>query len=385
MPDSGDGARRAGRAPSALPSERGTVQGVPAPPRILCLNSGSSSLKFAVYEFGPAETCLAAGAAEDLGTPRGRFWLHDARGRPIQDRVQSLPDVRSAVAAAWTSLADAGLPAPSAVGHRIVFGGVAHAAPERIDDALIAELRALGRFAPLHMPAELAAVEAARARAPEAPQVACFDTAFHRRMPEVAQQFALPRALAREGLLRFGFHGLSYEYIVETVGAASLGRCVIGHLGHGASLAAVRDGRSVDTTMGFSPTGGLMMSTRSGDLDPGVIVHLAREGRLDAGALERLVTRESGLLGVSGSSGDMQVLLERRAADPAAALAVQMFGYRTRLYIGGSPLRWTGLTPSCSPAASANMPRPSIRENLRGLEHMGVRLDGAANAATRPS
>lgn len=348
---------------------------------VLCLNSGSSSLKFALYAFEGGERCMVAGAVEGLSTRRGRFWVRDAADRTLRDEPRDVPDTRSAVAVAFAVLDELGLPAPAAFGHRIVFGGVHHAAPKRIDDDLLAELRALSRFAPLHMPAEVAAIEATLEQAPGRPQVACFDTAFHRRMPELAQRFPLPRALWDEGVRRIGFHGLSYEYVVSALGAAAIGRGVIAHLGHGASMAAVRDGVSVDTSMGFSPTAGLMMSTRSGDLDPGVMLYLAREKGLDADALERLVTRESGLIGVSGSTGDMAELLSRQDTDASAEQAVAMFCYLARKQIGALAAVLEGLDTLVFTGGIGERAAPVRSKICCGLLHLGIRLDSRLNEA----
>src|SRR5581483_5789049 len=246
--------------------------------RILCLNSGSSSLKFALYDIAGDERRLTSGE------------------RNVRGEEQTAAAVEQAFASAASDGARI-----DAVGHRLVFGGIAHDAPARVDAALLARLRSLTRFAPLHMPAGIAAIDAALAHAPHIPHVACFDSAFHRRMPEAAERLPLDRALWDEGVRRIGFHGLSYEYVVQAIGAGAIGRGVIAHLGHGASMAAVRDGVSVDTTMGFTPTGGFMMSTRSGDLDPGVILYLLRDKAMDAAALEDFVVREGGLLAVSGT------------------------------------------------------------------------------------
>jgi acetate kinase len=195
-------------------------------------------------------------------------------------------------------------------------------------------LHRLIAFAPLHLPREIQDIEAVQARLPGLPQVACFDTAFHRRMPEVAQRFPLPRSLWDEGLRRYGFHGLSYESIVEALGPAARGRVIIAHLGNGASMAAVRDGQPLDTTMGFTPAGGFMMGTRSGDLDPGILLHLMSEKHYGTSQVEQLVNHESGLLGVSGTSPDMKTLLDRRGSNPNAAQAVEMFCYQLRKHIG---------------------------------------------------
>src|SRR5437870_6010475 len=284
------------------------------PSRILCLNSGSSSLKLALYE---DETRVASVTVERIGGDGGRVTTRDAAQRVLSKTPGVFPDTPAAVRAAFSALDAGALPAPDAVGHRVVHGGPDHVAPERVTAVLVAALRALAPFAPLHLQAAVAGIEAVSTHFGGVPQVACFDTAFHRSMPEVSQRLPLPRALWAKGIRRYGFHGLSYEYVVATVGAATLGRAVIAHLRNGASMAAVRDGLPVDTTMGFTPTGGFMMGTRSGDLDPGVILYLIRERGYDAGRLDRLVNGEAGLLGVSDLSPDMRTLLERRDREPA--------------------------------------------------------------------
>ena len=352
--------------------------------RILCLNSGSSSFKFALYELGEAETRLAVGAAEGIGLPRGRLWVRDAGERPLTDAPGRFPDARAAVQAARETLASLPVAPPAPVGHRLVHGGPEHTAPERIDERLLANLRQLVRFAPLHMPAELDEVEAVTALLPGLPQVACFDTAFHRRMPEVAQRLPLPRRLWDEGLRRYGFHGLSYEYIVETVGAAALGRAIIAHLGNGASMAAVRDGEPLDTTMGFTPTGGFMMGTRSGDLDPGVLLHLLRERGYDAAALERLVDHEAGLLGVSGISSDMKTLLAERMQQRHAAEAVDMFCYQLRKHLGALAAVLGGLDTVVFTGGIGERAAPVRWEACRGLVHLGIRLDPRRNELHAP-
>jgi acetate kinase len=225
-------------------------------------------------------------------------------------------------------------------------------------------------------------VEAVAARFPALPQAVCFDTAFHRDLPESARRLALPRALAdAAGIQRFGFHGLSYEYVLEHLGAAGRGRVVIAHLGSGASMAAVRDGRPVDTSMGMTPTGGFMMGTRTGDLDPGVLLYLLREKGYDADRLDRLVNKESGLLGVSGTSADMATLLERRERDEAAALAVAMFCYQVRKQVGAFAAALGGLDTLVFTAGIGERAAAVRAEICAGLEHLGVRLDPARNAA----
>jgi acetate kinase len=254
-------------------------------------------------------------------------------------------------------------------------------APERVTPALIADLRALIPLAPLHLPTGLAGVEAVAARFPTLPQAVCFDTAFHRDLPEIARRLPLPRALVdAAGIQRFGFHGLSYEYVLERLGAAGRGRVVLAHLGSGASMAAVREGRAVDTTMGLTPAGGFMMGTRTGDLDPGVLLYLMREKGYDAARLDRLVNKESGLLGVSGTSADMKTLLERRERDAAAALAVAMFCYQVRKEVGAFAAAMGGLDALVFTGGIGERAAPVRAEICAGLGHLGVRLDPARNA-----
>jgi acetate kinase len=257
---------------------------------VLALNSGSSSLKAGLYRVGPQ-------GVESL-------FAHDIRN------MSELPHQ---------------LPAPDAVAHRIVHGGPSLREHCVINDGVLAQIEAAAPFAPLHTPAALALIRQAQQRYPALPQVACFDTTFHAGMPDVARVLPLPMMLLAEGVQRYGFHGLSCESIVHALGAELPARLVIAHLGHGASITAVARGRSVDTSMGLTPTGGLIMGTRSGDLDPGVLVYLLRKQKLDAAALERLLDQESGLLGISGVSGDMRRLHEAASTHPAAQLAIDMF------------------------------------------------------------
>ena len=348
------------------------------PVRVLCVNSGSSSLKLALYE---DEAPIASSAVEGIGLGEGRLTVRDASARVLRDEPGVFPDAGVALRSA---LAAARVPAPHAAGHRIVHGGPDHTAPERVTAQLLAALRTLVPLAPLHLPAALHGIEAVSAHFPGLPQIACFDTAFHRRMPAVAQRLPLPRELRAKGIQRYGFHGLSYEYVVATLGAATLGRAVIAHLGNGASLAAVRDGLSVDTTMGFTPTGGLMMGTRSGDLDPGVLVHLLAHEGFDAGAIARLVDHESGLLGVSGKTSDMKVLLETRAAEPHAAEAVELFCYVLRKHIGAFAAVLGGIDTLVFTGGIGERAAPVREETCRGLEHLGIQVDRDRNARHDP-
>ncbi len=349
---------------------------------ILCLNSGSSSLKFAIYRLeDEGEALLAAGALERIGLADAGLWVRGADRALLLERTEDSPDHAAAVDAVFGATARLRLPGPAAVGHRVVHGGARHAAPERVDARLLADLRALAGFAPLHLPGALAGIEAVAARFPDLPQAACFDTAFHRRMPEVAQRFALPGSLWDSGVRRYGFHGLSYEHVLEALGGAARGRVIIAHLGNGASMAAVREGVPVDTTMGFTPAGGFMMGTRSGDLDPGVLIHLMRERGWGAGDVERLVTREAGLLGVSGLSPDMKTLLEARERNPQAAMAVDLFCYQVRKQVGALAAALDGLDTLVFTGGIGERAAPVRRQVCRGLAHLGIELDPASNEA----
>jgi acetate kinase len=351
---------------------------------ILCLNAGSSSLKFAVYrrtaDAEGAKSRLATGAVERIGLSQGRFRL-SADGGTAAEATGEYQDHANALHAILDALERRGLLTLEAVGHRLVHGGAKHTGPARVDARLLGSLRELVPLAPLHLPGELSVVEAVTARFPTLPQVVCFDTAFHQRMPELARRLPLPRALWDAGIRRYGFHGLSYEYIVWRLGPGAGGRTIIAHLGNGASMAAVRDGLPMDTTMGLTPTGGFMMGTRTGDLDPGVLLYLLREKDYDADRLEQLVNDESGLLGVSGLSPDMKTLLERREHEPAAAQAVGMFCYQLRKYIGALAAGLGGLDTLVFTGGIGERAAPVRSEACRELEHLGIRLDPERNTA----
>jgi acetate kinase len=348
---------------------------------VLCLNSGSSSVKFALYSMGEGdETLLGRGAVERIGLRGGSLWLRDI-GKDSLSESEGIffKDHAGAVSAAFGALDKLGLPAPDAVGHRIVHGGAEHTAPAVVDAVLLEKLRGLVPFAPLHLPGEIQGIEAVAARYPRLMQVACFDTAFHRGMPEAAQRFPLPNALWEEGVRRYGFHGLSYEYILGALGRGAAGRVIIAHLGNGASLAAVKDGGPVDTTMGLTPTGGLMMGTRSGDLDPGVLLYLMRERGYDLERLSQLVDHESGLLGVSGISRDMKTLLEKTDREPGAALAVQMFCRQLRKHIGAMAAVLGGLDTLVFTGGIGERAAPVRQDVCEGLLHLGIHLDAELN------
>jgi len=352
------------------------------PHYILALNSGSSSLKFAVYEFdGARERLLLRGEAENIGAPSGHLWLRTADGSSIVDQLRPISDHQTAVQIALDELKKGKYPSPAAIGHRVVNGGRL-SAPQKITPQILTDLRNLVPLAPLHLPAEIKIMEAVASQAPQIPQVACFDTAFHRRLPELAQRFPLPRKLFDEGLRRYGFHGLSYEYVLQELGSAAKGQgLVIAHLGNGCSLAAVRDGSPVDTSMGLTPTGGVMMGTRTGDLDPGILIYLLREKGYDAARLERLVDAESGLLGVSDLTSDMKTLLAKRDSDARAAEAVAMFCRSIRKEIGAFAAVLGGLDILVFTGGIGER-APAVRDEIcRDLGHLGVRLDPVRNNA----
>ena len=260
--------------------------------------------------------------------------------------------------------------------------------PVRTDDAVLADLEALVPMAPLHQPHNLAAIRAVSNHAPTLPQVACFDTSFHRTLPAVAQQFAIPRALTESGIHRYGFHGLSYEYIATRLPQvdpqASVGRTIVAHLGNGASLCALRSGVSVATTMSFTPLDGLPMGTRCGAIDPGVLLYLMDQRGLDARALERLLVHESGLLGVSGISSDMRTLLEREATDPPAAEAIKLFVYRVSREVGSLAAALGGLDAIVFTGGIGEH-APSIRDRIcRAASWLGVEVDDSGNQQGGP-
>lgn len=367
--------------------------------RILTINSGSSSLKFSLYSIGRAddevlhEHLRYDGAVERIGVPDGLFHVADGDHQSIVEQHVRLRDQTEALHHALDWLQQQmGVNAPDAIGHRIVHGGASYTQPQRITDKVIATLRQIAPLAPLHMPTELAAIETLRARYPSLPQVACFDTAFHRTMPRVAQLYGLPRHILDEGVLRYGFHGLSYEYIVSelTREARSAGksltehvgqRIVIAHLGNGASMVAIRDGHSIDTTMGLTPIGGLVMSTRSGDLDPGVLLYLLDVEQMSSADLRKNVEQAGGLLGVSASTSDMRDLLERVDQDPHAEEAVALFCYTARKHLGALVSVLGGIDTLVFTAGIGEH-APAVRHRICGdFAYLGIQLDPTCNDA----
>jgi len=274
-----------------------------------------------------------------------------------------------------------------AAGHRVVHG-MKHSEPQRVTARLLAELHRITPYAPEHLPRGIALIEAFLRRHPKLPQVACFDTAFHRSMPKVAKLLPIPRRYTAKGVERYGFHGLSYAYLMEDLGrldpAAAKGRVILAHLGNGASLAAVRDGKSIDTSMGFTPTAGLVMSTRTGDLDPGLLYYLARTERMTAARLQRMVNHESGLLGVSGTSSDLRDLLARERGDVRAAEAVALYCYQAKKWIGSFTAALGGLDTLVF-AGGTGENAPLVRERIcDGLGFLGIELNRKRNAKNAP-
>ena len=356
--------------------------------RILTINAGSSSLKAALYDMDRTERLTLAGQVERIGQAGSQIRIVDGDGVTLLDRTVDLDTHESAAHAFLDWLHHQAEVAPDAVGHRLVHGGRAHRAPHVLTSDVLADLRELGALDPDHLPQALAVIEVTTAAYPAIPQVACFDTSFHRSMSRVAQMYPLPPRFADAGVIRYGFHGLSCEFIVQalrTIDArAAQGRIIIAHLGNGASLTGVREGVSVDTTMGFTPTGGIMMGTRSGDLDPGVLVYLLEAQGTSPAALSRLVNEEAGLLGVSGLSGDMRDLLGKESSHPRAADAVALFCYLARKAVGALVAALGGLDTLIFTAGIGEHAAP-VRERIcQGLEFLGLELDAERNASHAP-
>ena len=349
---------------------------------ILCINSGSSSIKFALYRVQETEELMAEGAVERIGLSGGWLWLKDSQGKRLVDSHSEYPDHKEAVKAMFvTAIEGQHLPTPDAVGHRLVHGGPKHMAPEMVTPKLMLTLRSLIPLAPLHLPGEIKAIDAVAEHYPGLSQAVCFDTAFHRRIPEVAQWLPIVRSLRHEGIHRYGFHGLSYEYIVSALGRGTKGRLIIAHLGNGASMAALKDGKPQDTTMGFSALGGLMMGTRSGDLDPGILLYLMEEKGYDARKLEKLLNQRSGLIGVSGISSDMKTLLDKRSTEPHAAQAIELFCYTARKYIGALSAVLGGLDALVFTGGIGERAAPVRWMICHGLDYLGIHLDPRGNDA----
>jgi acetate kinase len=352
---------------------------------ILTINGGSSSIKYALYQVGEPLKRVLQGGLDRIGLSGASLTFDDPAGNHQGSRTIAASDHRSAanVLIDWLEQQD-GFAEIAAVGHRVVHG-MTHVQPEIVTQDLLDELDRVRPYDPDHLPREIELIEAFRQRHPRLPQVACFDTAFHRAMPRVAKLLPIPRRFDAKGVQRYGFHGLSYAYLIEELarvaGATSAqGRVILAHLGNGASLAAVHHGKSIDTSMGFTPTAGLPMSTRSGDLDPGLAPYLARTEKITSRQFYEMVNHESGLLGVSETSSDMRDLLAREAGDGRAAEAVALFCYQAKKWVGSFAAALGGLdTLVFSAGIGENC--PSIRARIcEGLGFLGVELDAARNA-----
>lgn len=332
-------------------------------PVVLTINAGSSSLKWALFRLEASPVRIATGRIERIGLPDALVNSIDVETGRSEQRTAQVADHAAALALLTDQLARSGRALTvQAIGHRVVHGGDRYGEPALVSPEMLVELQRLSPYDPEHMPAELGLIESLTERYPQVPQVVCFDTGFHRHLPAVARLLAIPRRYERMGVRRYGFHGLSYAYLMEELERvagreAAHGRVILAHLGNGVSMAAVRDGIGIDTTMGFTPTAGLPMSSRSGDLDPGLFAYLAKTEGMTAEEFHDMVNARSGLLGVSETSSDLRDLLAREAEDERAAEAVALFCYQGRNASAPMLRRWVAWTSSCSAPGSVNIRR----------------------------
>lgn len=356
---------------------------------ILTINGGSSSIKFALFRAASVLERALSGKIDRIGSADSTVSLTDGASGRSERRSLPAPDHAASVGSLVDLLREriefAGL---LAVGHRVVHGGMRYREPERATPELLAELGRLSPYDPEHLPSEIGLIEAFGRRFPDLPQIACFDTAFHSDLPAVARRLPIPRRYDAAGVRRYGFHGLSYAFLMEELARldsrAAGGRVILAHLGNGASMAAVSGGKSIDTTMAFTPAAGLPMSTRSGDLDPGIAAYLARTEGMGAEEFNRMVHRRSGLLGVSETSSDMRDLLAREKSDPRAAEAVALFCYQAKKWIGAFAAALGGLDALVF-AGGIGENSPAVRARIcDGLDFLGVELDPGRNAADAP-
>jgi len=349
---------------------------------ILVINCGSSSLKFSLY---PTYSSLPewSGSVSPVGTSKGRLIIKTAQNEILESHTATFKSLDSAVAAFIKWLKSNGRSYPlAAIGHRLVQGGAEHRQPEVITGELIQDLNEFIYLAPNHLPDELKAIKAFQSAFPDTTQVACFDTAFHKDMPSYAQHYPLPDIYRKKGLIKYGFHGLSYQYILQKLTKenplVTQQKIIIAHLGNGASMAAVKNGISVETTMGVSPIGGLVMGTRSGDLDPGVLLFMLNQDKLTANQLEDLLSKNSGLKAIAGT-GDIQELLKAEPGDPKAAEALTVFCYGAKKFIGALAAAMGGLDMLVFTGGIGEN-SAIIRERIcEGLEFIGIDLDKAGN------
>jgi len=353
---------------------------------VLTINGGSSSIKFALYQVCEALERRLYGKIDRIGQSGANLTIKDSTAKSQDSSTIDHADHCSVVAFLldWFETQQV-FASVKAVGHRVVHG-MTHSEPERVTPELLDELHRISPYDPEHLPREIELIEAFRQRYPDLPQVACFDTTFHRTMPRVARLLPIPRRFDAMGIERYGFHGLSYAYLIEELahvaGAkAAQGRVILAHLGNGASLAAVRGGKSIETSMGFTPAGGLTMGTRPGDLDPGVAWYLMQSGNLTPEQFNNLINHESGLLGVSETSSDMRDLLDREAQDVRAAEAVELFCYQTKKWIGAFAAALSGLDTLVF-AGGIGENAPLVRARIcAGLGFLGIELEEKLNEA----
>ncbi|MEO8338641.1 MAG: acetate/propionate family kinase [Nitrospirota bacterium] len=354
---------------------------------ILTINGGSSSIKFALYEAGDSLRRILEGGIERVGLPEATLRVKGVNASDNFSRPVVAPDHTAAVGVLmdWIE-ARSERDAVTAVGHRVVHGGPTYSQPQRITADMVEELHRLSPFDPEHLPEEILLTEAFHRRFPDLPQVACFDTAFHHDLPRVARLLPIPRRYEAQGVRRYGFHGLSYAFLMEELARlagteAAHGRVILAHLGNGASLAAVHDGKPVDTSMSFTPTSGVPMSTRSGDLDPGLGWYLARTEHMSAKQFNEMVNSQSGLLGISETSSDMRDLLDRETQDGRAADAVALFCYQVKKWIGAFAAALGGLDQLVF-AGGIGENAPPVRARIcEGLKFLGIELNETRNAA----
>jgi acetate kinase len=346
---------------------------------VLALNSGSSSLKCGVFvEEGTEVRLLYRGAVEGIGTSKGKLWMHSADGREVIGNEHALSEQAEAIAAIADKLRDLPLPEIVGVGHRVVHGGPELQEHLRITPEVLKQLEVATDFAPLHVPVALGVVRASQNCFPGVAQFACFDTAFHRTLPEVAARFPLPERFWKAGVRRYGFHGISCESVIHKLGVQAGERTIVAHLGNGASITAIAHGKSVDTTMGLTPTGGIVMGTRCGDLDPGVLLHILRTNASSVDKLEKLLDKESGLLGISGISSDMRRLEE--SGNSQARLAIEMFCLSAKKALASFVGVLEGLDLLVFTGGIGEHDA-AVREKIcLGLAPLGISLDAANNA-----
>lgn len=365
----------------ALPSGARSAMTADSSATILALNSGSSSLKFGLYRVGEeAPEIVFSGEAELGGDGTSLFRVDDPSGAPWVRETAAFTDHHQAIVRIGDFLAGCHLPAPTALGHRVVHGGPQLRQHCLIDDAVLRQLEAATAFAPLHIPPALSVIRFTRERFRGIPQVACFDTAFHADLPDIARTLPIARELRQEGVQRYGFHGLSCESIVQQLATGRPSRLIIAHLGNGASMTAVRDGRSIDTSMGLTPTGGVIMGSRSGDLDPGVLAYLMRERKMDASRIEELVNYRSGLLGISGLSSDMWHLHAAAAADSDVRLAIAMFCSSVAKHLAAMMTVLEGVDMIVFTGGIGQNDADVRARICARLAWTGIRLDSARNA-----